>query len=82
METLMMDINSSMIEPEIRKELEEAVEAIEHHETSEWTVIIPRMDQLCSHLEGTYDTNGIVDLLRTHKENPEIIQFIADMMEH
>jgi hypothetical protein len=30
---------------------------------------------------GEYDCNGIVKLLRTHKDNPEAIQFIADMME-
>lgn len=31
--------------------------------------------------EGEYDCNGIVELLRSHKDNPEAIQFIADMME-
>ena len=30
---------------------------------------------------GEYDCNGIVELLRAHKHNPEAIQFIADMME-
>jgi len=84
-ETLTMDINSGMIEPEIKKELEEAVEGVEY--TSEWAVIIPEDDGVSLNdfriiLEGTYDTNGIVELLRTHKENPEMVQFIADMMEH
>ena len=30
---------------------------------------------------GEYDCNGIVELLRANKDNPEAIQFIADMME-
>jgi hypothetical protein len=119
MEALMMDINSSMIEPEIRKELEEAVEAIDAHgdanemhsrlwaqleATINWTVIIPEEGPnnedlyclICDSLEGDcecedghrtippgeYDLNGIVELLRDHKENPEAIQYIADMMEN
>ena len=28
-----------------------------------------------------YDVDAIVDLLRKYKNNPEAIQFIADMME-
>ncbi len=31
--------------------------------------------------EGTYIGNAIVKLLRDNKNNPEVIQFIADMME-
>jgi hypothetical protein len=31
--------------------------------------------------EGYCDMNGIVGLLRKHKDEPETIQFIADMME-
>ncbi len=30
---------------------------------------------------GDYTLSGLVDLLRTHKDNPEAIQFIADMLE-
>jgi hypothetical protein len=31
--------------------------------------------------EGYCDMNGIVELLRKHKNEPEVIQFIADMLE-
>jgi hypothetical protein len=31
---------------------------------------------------GQYNINGVVNLLRENKENPEVIQFIADMMEN
>lgn len=31
--------------------------------------------------EGNYDWQGLVQLLRDNKNNPETIQFIADMME-
>lgn len=31
--------------------------------------------------EGYYTWDDLVNLLRTHKNNPEAIQFIADMME-
>jgi hypothetical protein len=27
-----------------------------------------------------YDWDGLVELLRTHKSNPDAVQFIADMM--
>ena len=30
---------------------------------------------------GEYNLQDLVELLRTHKDNPEVIQFIADMME-
>jgi len=30
---------------------------------------------------GDYDTNGIVELLRAHCNDPEAVYFIADMME-
>ncbi len=30
---------------------------------------------------GEYTRSGLVELLRTHKGNPEAIQFIADMLE-
>lgn len=53
-------------------------------------VFIPKMSGICHENgwtwnelipEGEYDCNGIVELLRAHKDNPEAIQFIADMME-
>jgi hypothetical protein len=50
-------------------------------------VIIPEMGELMPYTgdlmiaAGEYDCNGIVELLRDHKNNPEAIQFIADMME-
>lgn len=31
--------------------------------------------------EGNYNTNQIVQLLRDFKNNPEAIEYIADMME-
>ena len=31
--------------------------------------------------EGYYIGNAIVELLRKHKDKPEIIEFIADMLE-
>lgn len=31
--------------------------------------------------EGYYIGNAIVELLRENKNNPEVIQFIADMLE-
>jgi hypothetical protein len=31
--------------------------------------------------KGYYTINQIVDLLRDYKNNPEIIQFLADMLE-
>ena len=30
---------------------------------------------------GIYSLNEVVELLRKHKENPDAIQFIADMLE-
>lgn len=30
---------------------------------------------------GSYDDNEVVTLLRQHKQDPEAIQFIADMLE-
>ena len=32
-------------------------------------------------LEGYYELDGIITLLRDNKSNPETIQFIADMLE-
>ncbi len=31
--------------------------------------------------EGYYTKNDIVELLRTHKDRPEVIQYMADMLE-
>ena len=30
---------------------------------------------------GEYSLQALVELLRTHKDEPEVIEFIADMME-
>ena len=30
---------------------------------------------------GYYDTNEVVDLLRKHKHDPEVVGYIADMLE-
>ncbi len=35
----------------------------------------------CGIEEGFYDINGIVGLLRKHKDKPETIEFIAEMIE-
>ena len=57
-----------------------------HPEYRKWRIIIP--ESLCNReaytliAAGEYDMNGIVKLLRENKENPEAIQYIADMMEH
>lgn len=32
-------------------------------------------------LSGYYETNDVVTLLRKHRFDPEMIQFIADMLE-
>ncbi len=32
-------------------------------------------------VDGYYDTNELVELLRRHKCDPDVIHFLADMME-
>jgi len=49
-------------------------------------VIIPLTDRGeyeygCGVAAGKYTRNGYVVLLRIHKDNPEAVQFLADMME-
>jgi hypothetical protein len=43
------------------------------------TVFIPENDYGIR--EGYYDRRGIVALLRTWRDDPLVIQFIADMLE-
>jgi hypothetical protein len=43
------------------------------------TIYIPKNDTIKEH--GYFSTNKIVELLRKYKDNPKIVQFIADMME-
>ena len=56
--------------------------------TIRWNVIIPEMGDLMPFTgdltiaAGEYDCNGFVELLRAHSDNPEAIEFLADMMEH
>jgi len=54
-------------------------------EYRKWRITIPRpetIDGFEGVPAGEYDMNGVVNLLRENKDNPEAIQFIADMMEH
>lgn len=46
------------------------------------TLIVPEGNDLCGGIQpGTYHGNEAVALLRKHKKSPEVIQFIADMLE-
>ncbi len=40
-----------------------------------------RKDLLYGIEPGLYDRNGLVELLRAHRTNPDAIQYIADMLE-
>lgn len=48
-------------------------------------VVIPPNDEPAAYpgdiKPGYYTRNQVVDLLRKHKDNPEAIQFLADMLE-
>lgn len=51
-----------------------------------YTLLIPDLDEAGQSYPGgirpgRYDINQVVGLLRRHKENPEAVQFLADMME-
>jgi len=43
------------------------------------TIYIPENDYGIQ--EGSYPLNNLVQLLRDHKDNPDTIQFLADMLE-
>ena len=45
----------------------------------DWRLFVPDNDHGIK--EGYYSMNEVVALLRTHAEQPDIIRFIADMLE-
>lgn len=58
---------------------QEACDSIKE-ETKDDDVFIPAKPE-CGIKQGYYNHTKLVGLLRKHKNNPEAIQYIADMME-
>ena len=47
--------------------------------SASWYTYIPETDIIPEY--GHFRMNGVVELLRKYKNNPDAIQFIADMLE-
>ncbi len=69
------------VDKEHNRLYEGGLETPQQHHNSAICLTIPSGSNEHGIEPGDYDLNGIVELLRDHKNDPDAIQYIADMME-